>query len=144
MSRSAALEALALPGAIQSWKSGTDERCVFVCVWMCGQAVLLSSPCLLILFIYLLSLYPSPLLASLHFFYPRDSHSVFGFPFFPFLDLVFSSSFVNLVIPLSTSLPVSSVFVASSPSALVLLSILLQRSADCDDGGGRESAHWFF
>lgn len=56
------------------------------CVCVCGQTVSLSSPCLLYLFIYLSSLYPSPFLASLHFFYPCDSLSVFGFPFFsPFL-----------------------------------------------------------
>lgn len=61
--------------------------------------------------------------------------------FFPFPALVFSSSFWEFSHP-SLNLPLVLVF--SSPSALVLFSIPLQRSVDCDDGGGRESAHWFF
>lgn len=61
-----------------------------------------------------------------------------------FLALMFSSSLENLPIHLSTCLSVSLVLVFSSPSALVVFSIPLQRSVDCDDGSGRESAHWLF
>lgn len=114
---------------------------VSVCVWSDCLVVISLSPLLIYLSVVSLSQSPSRFTAC---FYPRDSLSVFSFPHFPILALAFSSSFVNLVIPLSTSFSVSLVLGSSSPSALVLLSILVQRSADCDDGGGRESAHWFF
>lgn len=69
MSCSADLQALALPGAIQSWASGTDESvrivCVYmyVCVWTnCLVVISLS----LLLLIYLSGV-PVPL--SLHCFF---------------------------------------------------------------------------
>lgn len=139
MSCAAALEALALPGAIQSWKSGTDECYVFMCMWSDCLTVISPSPLLIYLSVVSLSQSLSRLAA---FFYPCDSRCLLlGFFFFPFPALVFSSSFWEFSHP-SLNLPLVLVF--SSPSALVLFSIPLQRSVDCDDGGGRESAHWFF
>lgn len=139
MSCAAALEALALPGAIQSWKSGTDECYVFMCMWSDCLTVISPSPLLIYLSVVSLSQSLSRFAA---FFYPCDSRCLLlGVFFFPFPALVFSSSFWEFSHP-SLNLPLVLVF--SSPSALVLFSIPLQRSVDCDDGGGRESAHWFF
>lgn len=111
--------------------------CVYVYVVRLSPCHLPSSPYLSIYRLFI----PVPL--SLHcIFLPLwfllSSACCF---FFPFPALVFSSSFWEFSHP-SLNLPLVLVF--SSPSALVLFSIPLQRSVDCDDGGGRESAHWFF
>lgn len=97
---------------------------------VCGQTALLSSPCLFFLFIYLASLYPSDFVASLLFLYPCDSSS--------------STSSFPLPIAVSAFLSVLLVFVSHYSSHPQGPCPPLQRSVECNDGGGRKSAHWFF
>lgn len=132
MSCSAALQALALPGAIQSWASGTDESvrmhvCVHVCLCVdklpcCRLPVSPSYLSICRLFI------PAPSRFTA-FFYPCDSSSSSSFP---------------LPIALSVFLSVLLVFVSHYSSHTQGPCPPLQRSVECNDGGGRKSAHWFF
>lgn len=135
MSCSAALQALALPGAIQSWASGTDERvrmhvCVHVCLCVCvwTNCLVVVSLSLLLIYLSVVSLFQR-LLASLLVFYPCDSSSSSSFP---------------LPIALSVFPSVLLVFVSHYSSHTQGPCPPLQRSVECNDGGGRKSAHWFF